>query len=42
MRPDNALTPLIAGMRSDDYFLAVVATHEDEAVGTTMAPGLEI
>jgi hypothetical protein len=33
MRPDNALTPLIAGMHSDDYFLAV---------GTTMAPGLEI
>jgi hypothetical protein len=33
--PDNALTPLIAGVPTDNYFLAVVATREDEAAGTT-------
>jgi hypothetical protein len=35
--PDNALMPLIAGVPTDDYYLAVVATREDEAVGTTTA-----
>ena len=35
--PDNAPTPLIAGMRTDNYFLAVVATREDEPVGATTA-----
>jgi hypothetical protein len=40
--PDNALTPLIAGMRTDNYFLAVVATREDEAVSARQRRGLEI
>jgi sulfopyruvate decarboxylase TPP-binding subunit len=29
--PDNVLTPLIAGVGADNYFLPVVATREDEA-----------
>jgi len=32
--PDNVLTPLIAGVTADNYFLPVGATREDEAVGT--------
>jgi sulfopyruvate decarboxylase alpha subunit len=32
--PDNVLTPLIAGVSADNYFLPVGATREDEAVGT--------
>lgn len=32
--PDNVLTPLINGVNADNYFLAVGATREDEAVGT--------
>jgi sulfopyruvate decarboxylase alpha subunit len=32
--PDNVLTPLIDGVTTDNYFLAVSATREDEAVGT--------
>ena len=32
--PDNVLTPLIAGVNADNYFLAVTATREDEAIGT--------
>ena len=32
--PDNVLTPLIGGAAADDYFMSVVATREDEAVGT--------
>ena len=32
--PDNVLTPLIAGAAADNYFMAVGATREDEAVGT--------
>jgi sulfopyruvate decarboxylase TPP-binding subunit len=32
--PDNVLTPLIAGVNADNYFLPVAATREDEAIGT--------
>jgi sulfopyruvate decarboxylase TPP-binding subunit len=32
--PDNVLTPLISGAAADNYFLALGATREDEAVGT--------
>jgi len=32
--PDNVLTPLIAGVNADNYFLPVTATREDEAIGT--------
>jgi sulfopyruvate decarboxylase TPP-binding subunit len=32
--PDNVLTPLISGAAADNYFMAVGATREDEAVGT--------
>ncbi len=32
--PDNVLTPLIAGVCDDNYFLPVAATREDEAIGT--------
>ena len=32
--PDNVLTPLIAGVSADNYFMPVVATREDEAIGT--------
>jgi len=31
--PDNVLTPLIKGVAADNYFLAVGATREDEAIG---------
>ena len=31
--PDNVLTPLIKGVTSDNYFLPVNATREDEAIG---------
>jgi sulfopyruvate decarboxylase TPP-binding subunit len=31
--PDNALSPLLTGIASDNYFRAVCATREDEAVG---------
>ena len=31
--PDNVLTPLISGATADNYFIAVGATREDEAVG---------
>jgi sulfopyruvate decarboxylase alpha subunit len=31
--PDNILTPLIAGIATDNEFVAVGATREDEAVG---------
>jgi sulfopyruvate decarboxylase alpha subunit len=31
--PDNVLTPLIAGVNADNYFLPVTATREDEAIG---------
>jgi sulfopyruvate decarboxylase TPP-binding subunit len=31
--PDNVLTPLIAGAASDNYFMSVGATREDEALG---------
>jgi sulfopyruvate decarboxylase alpha subunit len=31
--PDNVLTPLIAGVDADNYFLSVCATREDEAIG---------
>jgi sulfopyruvate decarboxylase alpha subunit len=33
--PDNVLTPLIAGVTSDNYFMPVCATREDEAIGMT-------
>ena len=32
--PDNVLTPLISGATADNYFMAVGAAREDEAVGT--------
>jgi sulfopyruvate decarboxylase alpha subunit len=32
--PDNVLVPLINGAAADNYFMAVGATREDEAVGT--------
>jgi len=32
--PDNVLTPLIKGVTTDNYFLSVGATREDEAIGT--------
>lgn len=32
--PDNVLTPLIRGVTADNYFMAVGATREDEAIGT--------
>ena len=31
--PDNVLRPLIDGATSDNYFIAVNATREDEAIG---------
>jgi sulfopyruvate decarboxylase alpha subunit len=31
--PDNVLTPLIKGATSDNYFISVCTTREDEAVG---------
>jgi sulfopyruvate decarboxylase alpha subunit len=31
--PDNVITPLLQGAASDNYFLSVGATREDEAVG---------
>ena len=31
--PDNVLTPLIEGVTADNYFMAVCATREDEALG---------
>jgi sulfopyruvate decarboxylase alpha subunit len=31
--PDNVLTPLLQGVTSDNYFMAVTATREDEALG---------
>jgi len=31
--PDNVLTPLIQGITSDNYFVSVGATREDEAIG---------
>ncbi len=31
--PDNVLTPLIKSVTSDNYFIAVNATREDEAMG---------
>jgi sulfopyruvate decarboxylase alpha subunit len=35
--PDNVITPLIKGITSDNYFISVNATREDEAMG--MAAG---
>jgi sulfopyruvate decarboxylase alpha subunit len=31
--PDNVLTPLIKGVTTDNYFLPVLTTREDEAIG---------
>jgi sulfopyruvate decarboxylase alpha subunit len=31
--PDNVLTPLIKGVTTDNYFMSVNATREDEAIG---------
>jgi sulfopyruvate decarboxylase alpha subunit len=31
--PDNVLTPLLKGVTADNYFMAVAATREDEALG---------
>jgi sulfopyruvate decarboxylase TPP-binding subunit len=33
--PDNVLTPPIKGAASDNYFISVGATREDEALGLT-------
>ena len=33
--PDNVLTPLIKGVTSDNYFISVNATREDEAAADT-------
>ena len=35
--PDNVLTPLLKGIASDNYFMSICATREDEAIG--MAAG---
>jgi hypothetical protein len=40
--PDNAFTPLIAGVSAANYFLPVGARREDEVVGTERSAGLEI
>jgi len=32
--PDNVLTPLLKSVTTDNYFLSVGATREDEAIGT--------
>jgi sulfopyruvate decarboxylase alpha subunit len=32
--PDNVLTPLIKGITTDNYFISINATREDEAIGT--------
>ncbi len=32
--PDNVLTPLTKGATSDNYFMSIGATREDEAIGT--------
>jgi sulfopyruvate decarboxylase TPP-binding subunit len=32
--PDNVLAPLVGGAAADNYFMSVVATREDEALGT--------
>jgi sulfopyruvate decarboxylase alpha subunit len=32
--PDNVLTPLLTGVATDNYFLSINATREDEAIGT--------
>ncbi|HEX3505343.1 MAG TPA: decarboxylase [Xanthobacteraceae bacterium] len=32
--PDNVLTPLLKGVTSDNYFMPVNATREDEAIAT--------
>jgi sulfopyruvate decarboxylase TPP-binding subunit len=38
--PDNVLTPLIKGITTDNYFISINATREDEAIGTVAgAPG---
>src|SRR3954470_13857081 len=31
--PDNVLSPLLKGVTSDNYFISVNATREDEAIG---------
>jgi sulfopyruvate decarboxylase alpha subunit len=31
--PDNVLTPLIKGVTTDNYFLSLCTTREDEAIG---------
>jgi sulfopyruvate decarboxylase alpha subunit len=31
--PDNVLTPLLKGVTTDNYFLSLGATREDEAIG---------
>ena len=38
--PDNVLTLLIVGVTSDNYFMAVCATREAEAVGMASHPPL--
>ena len=32
--PDNVLTPLLKGVTTDNYFLSLGATREDEAIGS--------
>ena len=31
--PDNVLKPMISGVHADNYFMPIVATREDEALG---------
>jgi len=35
--PGNVLTPLLKGVTTDNYFLSVCATREDEAIGKRRA-----
>ncbi len=39
--PDNVLTPLIKGVTSDNYFISVNATREDEAIGTSRGGAID-
>jgi sulfopyruvate decarboxylase TPP-binding subunit len=39
--PDNVLTPLIKGATSDNDFISVDATREDEAIGTGRGSALD-
>jgi hypothetical protein len=38
--PDNVLTPLISGVHSDNDFMPICATREDEATGIAFMKGM--